>query len=157
LPGGPQGNDNINGSGLVLNQVYDGVTRRSVAGYAQAVYNLRDLAPALDGLNLTAGYRYTWDHNSGFANAPITIPILGLARGTAQSCLVGRQRCIRTAMLPPINVRARRTGWSAPITDSRPRSWAYFHVSEGYKGGGFQRPFRQSRDADFPAGIQQNL
>jgi len=136
-PGGPQGNDNINGSGLVLNQVYDGVTRRSVAGYAQAVYNLRDLAPALDGLNLTAGYRYTWDHNSGFANAPITLPILASLGAPTQSCLVGT-----TAVYPNCNVTAdQRT--SAPNwlvgADYRftPEVMGYFHVSEGYKGGGF--------------------
>jgi iron complex outermembrane receptor protein len=34
---------------------------RSEALFAQATYNLGNLMPELDGLKLTAGYRYTWD------------------------------------------------------------------------------------------------
>ncbi len=36
----------------------------SVAGFAQTTYDFSGLSPALEGLKLTTGYRYTWDFRS---------------------------------------------------------------------------------------------
>jgi iron complex outermembrane recepter protein len=136
-PGGPMGTDTLSDSGLVTDNNTYGVTRRSVAGYVQGVYNLGDVTPRLEGLNLTAGYRYSWDTNSGFASGLLDIPLLAALKAPPTSCLVGS-----TLVYPNCEVSATQHS-SAPNwllgADYKftPRTLGYFHVSQGYKAGGF--------------------
>jgi iron complex outermembrane recepter protein len=136
-PGGPMGTTTLTDGGLVTDENTYGVTRRSVAGYAQGVYNLGDLTPALSGLNLTGGYRYSWDTNSGFASGLLNIPELAALKAAPTSCLVGS-----TLVYPNCEVTATQHS-SAPNwllgADYKftPKVLGYFHVTQGYKAGGF--------------------
>jgi len=44
-------------------------TTKEQAVYAQATYDLGDVAAALDGLKATGGYRYSWDYASNLQNS----------------------------------------------------------------------------------------
>jgi len=156
-PGGPMGNVSVNNLSLVSADLSFGATRRSVAGYFQAVYDLGDLTPVLNGLNLTGGYRYSWDTSSGFASGLLDIPLLAALGVPEHSCLVGA-----TLVYPNCGISAKQQS-SAPNwligADYKflPELLGYFHISEGYKAGGFQRLVRQSRGRDFRARIQQDI
>jgi len=52
-------------------------TERSEAVYAQATYDFGDVAPILDGLKLTAGYRFTWDYRSLDSDGKLVVPVGG--------------------------------------------------------------------------------
>ena len=41
-------------------------TSKEQAVYAQATYDFGGLTPILDGLSLTAGYRYSWDYSTAW-------------------------------------------------------------------------------------------
>ncbi|GAD48466.1 putative TonB-dependent receptor [Caenibius tardaugens NBRC 16725] len=47
--------------------LYSGVASKSKALYAQATLDMGAATPALDGLRVTAGYRYTWDTIKGYS------------------------------------------------------------------------------------------
>jgi len=136
-PGGPMGNVSLDDLSLVEANLSFGATRRSVAGYVQAVYDLGDLTPVLNGLDLTGGYRYSWDSSSGFADGALDIPILAALGASPNSCLVGA-----TLVYPNCRVSATLHS-SAPNwligADYKflPDLLGYFHISEGYKAGGF--------------------
>jgi len=164
-PGGPMGNVSLNDLGLVGADLSFGVTRRSVAGYAQAVYDLGDLTPALNGLDLTGGYRYSWDSSSGFAAGLLDIPLLAALGVPEHSCLVGS-----TLVYPNCGVSATQHS-SAPNwligADYKflPDLLGYFHISEGYKAGGFNalsvnpetRTFEPEYNKTYELGVKSDL
>jgi iron complex outermembrane recepter protein len=164
-PGGPMGTTSLNDSGLVMDDNTYGVTRRSVAGYAQGVYNLGDLTSVLDHLDLTAGYRYSWDTNSGFASGLLDIPLLAAVKAAPTSCLVGS-----TLVYPNCEVSATQHS-SAPNwllgADYKftPRTLGYFHVSQGYKAGGFNalsvnpetRTFEPEYNRTYEVGVKSDF
>jgi iron complex outermembrane recepter protein len=164
-PGGPMGTATPGDSGLVTSNLNYGVTRRSVAGYTQVVYDLGDLAPALDRLNLTGGYRYSRDTSSGFSDGTVDIPLLAALRAPATSCLVGS-----TLKYPNCEFSATLHS-SAPNwllgADYRfmPNLLGYFHVSEGYKAGGFNaisvnpetRTFEPEYNKTYEIGLKSDL
>jgi iron complex outermembrane receptor protein len=95
------------------------------------------VTPHLEGLNLTAGYRYSWDTNSGFASGLLDIPLLAALKASPTSCLVGS-----TLVYPNCEVSATQHS-SAPNwllgADYKftPTMLGYFHATQGYKAGGF--------------------
>ena len=85
-----------------------GVTNRSIAGYLQGTYDFGAMAPSLENLRLTLGYRYTKDKIEGFTNT-----ISGSDENAADTWTVGLDYDVNEDTL------------------------VYGRVSRGYKAGGF--------------------
>lgn len=116
-----------------------GVTNKSNALYAQGTLDFGALAPSLEGVRLTAGYRYTWDTIRGFnrtwdpdvAAGTADCLIDGLMPGTVGLNEV--ERCTYEATL-----KSKAPTWNFGL-DYKPteRLMLYAKVSRGYKAGGF--------------------
>lgn len=116
-----------------------GVTNKSNALYAQGTLDFGAFEPSLEGLRLTAGYRYTWDTVHGFNRRWDP----DLTTGTAD-CLIGGvtpgkvgldevEKCTYRATL-----KSKAPTWNFGV-DYRPteRVMLYAKASRGYKAGGF--------------------
>ncbi|WP_375194242.1 TonB-dependent receptor domain-containing protein [Sphingobium sp.] len=117
-----------------------GTSTVSKAVYAQATLDLGLLTPALDKLKLTAGYRYTWDHISGFATqysqqtANPTLATCGADNSTV-SFATAAADCQFSASL-----RTKAPSWVVGLDYKvTPAILLYGKVSRGYKAGGFNQ------------------
>jgi len=112
-----------------LIQVQEGSTQRSQAVYGQATYDFGGVLPALDGLKLTLGYRYTWDYRSD--DSAIVIPSFG------GLCAV------KPGFFAPDCLLASSGNFHAPTWTAgldyqvTPTTLVYAKGSRGYKSGGF--------------------
>jgi len=112
-----------------LIQVQEGSTQRSQAAYGQASYDFGGVLPALDGLKLTLGYRYTWDYRSD--DSAIVIPAFGglcavKAGSFAPNCLLASSGNFHAPT------------WTAGLDyQVTPSTLVYVKGSRGYKSGGF--------------------
>ncbi|HTJ62355.1 MAG TPA: OmpA family protein [Alphaproteobacteria bacterium] len=112
-----------------LIRVQEGSTQRSQAAYGQLTYDFGGVAPELDGLKLTLGYRYTWDYRSD--QSAIDIPTFGyicaLKPGlSAPNCGLGSSGNFHAPT------------WTAGLDyQITPETLLYVKGSRGYKSGGF--------------------
>jgi iron complex outermembrane receptor protein len=118
--------------------IHDKTNFRSYAIFGQATY---DLSKWLDGVSLTAGYRYTWDHrtlatqNYGGAPTPVcqlqTLPVP--ATGAEPYPGTDLSTCTRNLTLNSSSANYNFTAsWQA--TD---RLLVYAATRKGYQAGGF--------------------
>jgi iron complex outermembrane receptor protein len=142
-----------------------GTTSTSKALYAQATLDFGAVSPALNGLRLTGGYRYTWDDISGFSIQynPTTTP--GIVACAADNTPV------------PIGSADTTCRFGAKLKTSSP-SWLigldykvtsdillYAKVSRSYKAGGFNpyavfvntRTFAPETVTSYEAGIKSDF
>jgi iron complex outermembrane receptor protein len=109
--------------------VQEGSTQRSQAAYGQTSYDFGGVSPALEGLKLTLGYRYTWDYRSD--DSAIVIPAFGglcavKAGLFAPNCLLASSGNFHAPT------------WTAGIEyQMTPETLLYVKGSRGYKSGGF--------------------
>jgi iron complex outermembrane receptor protein len=109
--------------------VQGSTTQRTQAIYGQATYDLSDLWAPLDGLKLTAGYRYTWDYRSDTSD--IYIPT------SANKCAE------RTGFVFPDCGLGSSGQFHAPTWtlgldyQAGPQTLLYVTGRRGYKSGGF--------------------
>jgi iron complex outermembrane recepter protein len=106
------------------------------AGYLQLGYDLGDVSHALSGLNLTAGYRYTWDKikamGSGFLLDPTSLAPTGCSNGRPV-VPVNYTDCALTA-----NQSSSAPNWTFGLDYMiEDHVLTYGKVSRGYKRGGF--------------------
>jgi iron complex outermembrane receptor protein len=112
-----------------LIQVQEGSTQRSQAVYGQANYDFGGITPALDGLKLTLGYRYTWDYRSD--ESAIVIPSFG------GLCAVKAGLFVPNCLLASSGNFHAPT-WTAGLDyQLTPTTLLYVKGSRGYKSGGF--------------------
>lgn len=142
-----------------------GTSQTSKALYAQAALDLGAVAPALEGLRLTGGYRYTWDNISGFST------------GFAQQVDGINAKCNATAQIVPIATAATACRYEADL-DSKASTWLigldykvtpgvmmFGKVSRGYKSGGFNqlavypdtRTFEPETVTSYEAGVKSDF
>lgn len=104
-------------------------TQRTQALYGQGTYDLGGLWPALDGLKLTAGYRYTWDFRSDASDI--------------YSATFGGQCVERTGFHSPDCMLGNAGHFEAPTWtfgldyQLSPDTLLYVTGRRGYKSGGF--------------------
>jgi iron complex outermembrane receptor protein len=121
----------------------------SKALFAQADY---DLGGVLDGLSVTAGYRYTWDQASGCTISAGFLPFVGWGPfGSTLSPFPTKDQC-RTNTLPRLatSTTIRTDNFVVPSekgTYTLALSWritpdnlVYATTRRGYRSGGFNQP-----------------
>src|SRR6185437_10808631 len=128
--GGPQ-TYNIEFAPILLNQSLKDDRSKSRAAYGQATLDLGAFSPALRGLDLTAGYRHTWDdiYQGGFSSG--SIPQLGLVVcGTGPGPY---PNCFQEG-----STKSDGPSWTLGLDyHLSGQSMVYVRSSEGYKSGGF--------------------
>jgi iron complex outermembrane receptor protein len=115
----------------------EGVTSTSKALYAQATLDFGAVSPSLDGLRLTGGYRYTWDHISGYSIQinPTTTPgtVACAADNTPVPVADAEKDCYFSASL-----HTSAPSWLVGLDYKvAPHVMVYSKVSHSYKAGGF--------------------
>jgi len=117
-----------------------GTSTVSKAVYAQGTLDFGAIAPSLDGLRLTAGYRYTWDHISGFASqfsrdtADAT-----KARCGSDNSLVSYAGALAACRFSA-DLKTKSPTWTIGLDYKADRNLLlYGKVSRGYKAGGFNQ------------------
>ncbi|MDE2111822.1 MAG: TonB-dependent receptor [Alphaproteobacteria bacterium] len=108
---------------------------RSRAYYGQATLDLGALSPAFEGINLTAGYRYTWDYVYEGVSSSGTIP--GVITGL---CVTGPAPL--ASFLPNCfqanSSNSSGASWTLGVDyHTSDRTMLYMRASQGYKSGGF--------------------
>jgi len=122
-PDGPQlrGGSNNNAFSVIS----QGENRTSKGLYSQASLDFGAVTPALEGLRLTGGYRYTWDRKDARA---------GFRTATG---------CVIAAASPPdcelsANLRSKAPTWLLSLDYQVMRDvMVYAKASRGYKSGGY--------------------
>jgi iron complex outermembrane receptor protein len=99
----------------------------SRALFAQATYDFGGLVDALEGLRLTGGYRYTWDHRS-VASATFTLP---------HTCTQGNPINCTVAGSADFHAPSWTVGLDYQVT---PDTLVYVTSRRGYESGGFNLP-----------------
>jgi iron complex outermembrane receptor protein len=142
-PVGPQGGSAINFCPAVRTgacptakpEAISGVTDESKALYAQATLDLGAVTPSLDGLKLTAGYRYTWDHITGFALSADFGTGANVGKficGTTGQAVAALEQCLVTG-----DLRSSAPTWTVGLDYKLGPALLYAKASRGYKAGGF--------------------
>ncbi|MEJ0038101.1 MAG: TonB-dependent receptor [Gammaproteobacteria bacterium] len=117
----------VSPTGAVQSQEYK-ETRNSHALFVQGTYNLGGLAAALEGLNLTAGYRYTWDKRDNTTDA--ALPLQNFACTSFPGLF--RPDCTLA-----VTQRSQAPTWTAGLDFKvTPDALVYAKYSRGYKTGG---------------------
>ena len=145
--------------------LYSGVASKSKALYAQATLDMGAATPSLDGLRITAGYRYTWDTIKGFASqfspAGGTMWKCGYD-GSIQAPLTGiYDTCLFSATLKT-KAPTWLLGLDYKVTD---RVMVFAKVSHGYKAGGFNpyavydntRTFNPEKVTSYEIGLKSDF
>jgi len=106
------------------------VQERTEALFAQGEYDMSGIASELEGLKITAGYRYTWDWRSVAQGQLIKIPAFNLTRctqtGADQNCVVAQDGWFHSP------------GWMIGANyQVTPELLAYVKASKSYQSGGF--------------------
>jgi iron complex outermembrane receptor protein len=96
-------------------------SRVSFGPYAQATYDLGDVVDVLDGLNVTAGMRYSVDNELG--ESEVGTYILGLLGSGGEL----KQERVKTEAIT----------WTTGLDYKLATTLVYGKVSHGYKAGGF--------------------
>ena len=138
----------------------------SKALYAQGALDLGAFSPTLDNLHLTAGYRYTWDHISGFASQ--------YSRSAADPT---KAVCGSDSRVVPFASALADCRFSASLKTNSP-TWTvgldykvtpdvllFTKVSRGYKAGGFNqyavftntRTFDPEKVTSYEAGFKSDF
>ena len=125
-PYGVQGQDVIQFGRL--QQGIFGESSATKALFAQGTLDLGLLAPVLDRLKLTAGYRYTWDAKTSRSN------LSGLGKATCDFTNVGLFPNCLTVYSKKWNAPTYIAGLDYKIERD---TLVYFKFSRGYKSGGF--------------------
>jgi iron complex outermembrane receptor protein len=142
------------------------VTNRSKALYGQATLDLGAVAPALDRVRLTAGYRYTWDTVIGSTAAYNYVPLPGGGQYvTGCSWKGGAVTNPLTDCQFGAQLDSAAPNWTIGL-DYRPdrNLMLYAKVTRGYKAGGFNsyavftntRTFGPENVTDYEAGFKSN-
>ncbi len=144
-------------------QVQMGISTRSKALYGQGTFNFGAVTPALEGVRLTAGYRYTWDTVKGFAR--LYTPVEGtdtvVCGSDAQAVPIGEaDRCEFGATL-----KSKAPTWTVGLDyQVNPNLLLYAKVSRGYKAGGFNtysvrpttRTYKPEKVTSYEAGFKSD-
>jgi iron complex outermembrane recepter protein len=143
-----------------------GVRQKSKALYAQGTLDLGAAAPALDGVRLTAGYRYTWDRITGFSlqfQPDPAVPGNVKCGSTAESVPAAQAE---TACVFSDKLKSKAPTWLLGI-DYKVMSdvLLFAKVSRGYKSGGFNpyavfvntRTFDPEKVTSYEAGIKSDF
>ena len=112
-----------------------GVTNTSKALYAQATLDMGAFAPALEGLRLTGGYRYTWDHIYGYSRSGAfgTGANTGKIVCSSDGAVVNTvQDCTFTG-----DLHSSAPNWLVGLDYKAGYVLLFGKVSRGYKAGGF--------------------
>jgi iron complex outermembrane receptor protein len=132
----------LNAEAVVFGNAYgqnalgpEGETTRTEAVFAQGIYDFAGISPALEGLKLTAGARYTWNYvsNSNFSTILLTLPA---AFGGANLTLP----CGNTSGLACVyaNHTFQAPTWTLGLDyQITPDTLVYAKGSRGFKSGGF--------------------
>lgn len=138
----------------------------SKAVYAQATLNFGAVSPDLEGLRLTGGYRYTWDHITGSARQYSRV---ATAPTTAQCSKDGSivdfaqadALCTFSA-----DLKTKSPTWTIGVDYKiNPNVMLFAKVSRGYKAGGFNsfavreetRTFLPEYLTSYEAGIKSDF
>lgn len=144
---------------------YSSVASKSKALYAQASLDLGAATPSLDGLRLTAGYRYTWDTITGFATQYRPNTLAGTAtcgyNGAPTTLAAAYDFCNFSAKLKT-KAPTWTIGLDYKITD---RVMVFGKVSHGYKAGGFNpyavydntRTFKPEKVTSYELGLKSDF
>jgi iron complex outermembrane receptor protein len=113
------------------NSIFTSVTKgtTSKALYAQGDLDLSAFSPALDGFTFTGGYRYTWDHRTGYQNAWVAVtPSFNVCQyvGTYPNCAANFSKNFKKG-----------TYTLALKYQMTPGTQAYVTGRTGFKSGGF--------------------
>jgi len=169
--------DNVQGSSAVVycpaaftgfcptSTSQSGVENESKAVYAQGTLDMGAFLPSLDGLRVTAGYRYTWDTIDGFSfqfspdrNNPANV-VCGATNQSVPAAL-GPTGCLFTGHLES-SAPTWTFGLDYKVTSD---VLLYGKVSRGYKSGGFNpyavftntRTFRPETVTSYEAGFKSD-
>jgi iron complex outermembrane receptor protein len=120
-PSGPQ-QDTSTQLGLVNTSSHYTLSSRSYGPYVQTTYNIGGILDSLDGLNVTAGVRESFDYASGSVH-------LGSYVGSSRTPLFGGTNF-------ETSVRNSAPTWTVGADYKVPTALLYGKVSRGYKSGG---------------------
>ena len=148
---------------------YSSVASKSKALYAQAALDLGAASPSLNGLRLTAGFRYTWDTITGFASQ------YGVSRNPLAP--PGTYACGYNGADTPFAAAYDFCYFSAKLKTKAP-TWiigldykvtekimVFAKVSHGYKAGGFNpyavydstRTFKPEKVTSYEIGLKSDF
>ena len=141
------------------------VTNRSEAVYAQGTLDLGILDKSLDGLRLTAGYRYTWDSVAGwdysFRPKTGTGDVICSSTNAIVPAASGTTGCYSAAKL-----HSTAPSWIISLTYKiLPDLMTYGKVSHSYKSGGinpyavrkYTQTFEPEYDTTYEAGVKSDV
>jgi iron complex outermembrane receptor protein len=141
------------------------VANKSKAIYAQGTLDFGALSPSLEGLRLTAGYRYTWDTINGTAysyNVSRTVP-------GAFTCVYNGATVLTdpaTGCTFSAKLHSKAPTWTAGLDYKLvPHVLLYAKVARGYKAGGFNsyavrtttETFNPEYVTDYEGGIKSDF
>lgn len=192
-PGGPNRDFSTNRSFTIGDDLSErnyafrevSLTNESTALFAQATLNLGALTPALDGVRLTGGYRYTWDSIEGSSISYKPNPDNANEVRCTFSGLNTTPENASSPVQPIYDGTGQLTGFSSDggckysaTGKSKASNWLigvdykpieelllYAKVSRGYKGGGFNAfavnyqygTFGPETVTDYEAGFKSNF
>jgi iron complex outermembrane receptor protein len=129
------------GLGVHVITTLSNVQERTQAAYGQFDYDFSGIAPELEGLKLTAGYRYTWDWRSVALGQYTTLPAYGIKlcsqTGADKNCVVAGDGSFHSP------------SWTIGMQyQYDPVTMFYVSASKGYQSGGFNllSPFASGRE-----------
>lgn len=120
-----------------------GNATKSKALYAQATLDFGAITPSLEGLRLTGGYRYTWDHVTGFARQFSRVSSIpgdvgfGQAKCSKDGSIVDFDRADELCNFSG-DLKTKSPTWTVGVDYKvDPNVMLFAKVSRGYKAGGF--------------------
>ncbi|MEO0030244.1 MAG: hypothetical protein RIS94_2 [Pseudomonadota bacterium] len=154
-------------AGCPIGYIELGVTNESKALYAQGTLDFGALAPSLEKLRLTAGYRYTWDKVDGNTVAYSYYPLPnGGQYVTNCSWKGGAVTNAATDCYFSAKLKSSSPNWTIGLDYRVNRNlMVYGKVTRGYKAGGFNsyavydntRTFGPEKLTDYEAGFKSDF